>query len=281
MQGKSLLKSGKIKEYEMKVHILTLNWNGLHHLKALYPSLLKVMGDIDYIWYVRDNGSSDGSVAWLNNKDKIKIQEINHNRASFSNGMNSLYEEIQFSDNDDLILFLNNDVIFNDAESLGKMIGLQKRVRAGIVGARLLYKDTNKLQHSGTIFSKKYNYLPYHYRLGEESDKQAETNRYFQAVTAACALVTRSSFEKVGGFDSQYQWMFEDVDLCLKIGQFSKIAYCGGTNIYHEESASLKKNPINRMFMSKNVEIFRKKWSGKYKIDHELYLKNKNYNIIK
>ena len=38
--------------------------------------------------------------------------------------------------------------------------------------------------------------------------------------------------------------------------------YCGKTNVYHEESASLKKNPVNKMMMPHNVSAFRKKWEG-------------------
>lgn len=270
------------------IHVLTLNWNGEEKLKKLAPSLsaaAKEFGNSDHfpLWLVRDNGSKDNSVKVIeeNYEYSYGIDPVGHNRASFAQGMNHLRKETAIIKDGDLILFLNNDVVIEDPKSIRMMYELQRKTKADVVGARLLFNGTTKLQHAGVIFSDRYNRLPFHYRPGEESDKHAEKNRYFQAVTAACCLVTASAFDKIGGFDEGFRWAFDDVDMCLQIGQFGKIAYCGGTTIYHEESASLKKNPVHKMFMNKNVERFRKKWNGKYQIDHELYLKNPKYNEIR
>ena len=75
---------------------------------------------------------------------------------------------------------------------------------------------------------------------------------------------------------------YEDIDACLSIhlNQNKKIIYCGNTNIFHEESSSLKKNPVNKLFMNKNIETFFKRWHKKYKIDKDIYEKNKNYNVV-
>lgn len=271
----------------MTLHIFTLNWNGgdkiINNINPLLHNFTKF--NMDHHWYIRDNGSTDGSI------DKIKsnryfddtnttIYDIGHNRDNFAQGMNFLYNENKFN-NDDLILLLNNDVQFKHDQSLMHMYNLMNKVDAGVVGARLLYPNTNKLQHAGVIFSEKYNKMPYHYRHKEESDINAEKNRFFQAVTAAVMLTKVSTFEKLNGLDPYLNWAFEDIDYCLRAGQIGeKIAYCGETIIYHEESASLKKNPVNKLFMQQNVLHFKKKWSDKYKIDHDLYLKDPNYNII-
>jgi len=149
------------------------------------------------------------------------------------------------------------------------------------VGARLLYSGTDKLQHAGVIFGPRYGKMPYHFRRGEKSDSNAKKNRYFQAVTAAVCLINPVSFRRVGGMDCNLRWAFEDVDLNLKIGQQEKIAYCGETKIYHEESASLAKNPVNKLFLNHNVTYFKNKWFGKYDLDHEKYLADPKYNEIK
>lgn len=262
------------------LHIFTLNWNGKDKLEKLYPSLINATKNIDYTWWIRDNGSKDGSIDWIQNNIKIKLLNIKHNRGSFAEGVNSLWKLANPSDND-LILLLNNDVEINDKDSLNNMINLLKRTNAEVVGARLLFSDRPEIiQHAGVIFSKRYNNLPYHFRPGEVTDKDALKNREFQAVTAACCIVKASAFKKINGMDEGFCWAFDDIDMCLQIGQFGKIIYCGNTKIFHEESASLKKNPVNKMFMKQNVERFRKKWNGKYEIDHEMYLNNKNYKTI-
>lgn len=260
------------------LYIYTLNWNGKNDLEELYPGLYEATrGFRDASWWVRDNGSKDDSIEWLSKNTKANILNINHNRDSFAAGVNSLWRASKPSDKD-MILLLNNDIVISGKDSISKMGDLMAKSNSNIVGARLLYKGTNKLQHAGVIFSRKYNNLPFHFRPNEESDNAAEKDRWFQAVTAAFCLVKASEFNRINGLDEGYVWAFEDIDMCLQIG---KVAYCGGTEIYHEESASLKKNPVNKMFMNKNVTVFRNKWEGKYDIDHDKYLSNSNFNEIK
>lgn len=284
----------------MKIHIITLSWNGIEMLETLRTGLAENLapfymkeGKIKEgcevpIWHIRDNGSKDNTVeevsGWQYRSDTnldCKVYDIGHNRDSFATGCNYLVEQAE-PDNDDLILLLNNDIeFFGDNKSLLKMYKLMKKTGAGAVGARLLYNGTNKLQHAGVIFSERYNKLPFHYRPGKVSDAHAEKNRYFQVVTAACALVKASSFKHVGGFDNKLIWAFDDVDLFLRIGQTEKIAYCGETKIYHEESASLKKNNLNKLFMNSNVKYFKSQWNGKIKMDLEKYEKDPSYNEIR
>ncbi len=272
----------------MKLHVMTLSWNGEDKLKALASGLMMNLANIpmESVWHIRDNGSTDGSKEFVQSLSSIypietKLYSISHNRDSFAKGMNYLFEQANPGD-DDLILLLNNDVIFNDDLSLKKMIELQKSTSAEVVGARLLFTGTNSLQHAGVIFGKSYGGMPYHFRPADQSDESSKKNRYFQAVTAAVALVSAKAWREVGGMDQKYQWAFEDVDLFLSIGtrKPKNIVYCGGTNIFHAESASLKKNPVNKLFIGQNVAHFKKKWLGKYKLDHELYLEDNSYNEV-
>jgi GT2 family glycosyltransferase len=85
------------------------------------------------------------------------------------------------------------------------------------------------------------------------------------------------------GMDENYHWAFDDVDLCLSIGvgQNKKVVYCGQTSIFHEESASLKKNPANKLFMRHNTTYFKNKWKGKYTNDQDVFTKNANHNLYK
>lgn len=268
----------------MKLHIFTLTWQGEDKIKALQPGLFKNLDEtgLEYIWHVKDNGSKDATVEFLKDLPNTIVYEIGHNRDSFAKGMNYLFEQANPAD-DDLVLLLNNDVVFNDEISLCKMICLQESSKCDMVGARLLYTDTNKLQHAGVIFSTGYGDMPYHFRPGDVSDKRAVKNRYFQAVTAAVCLVTAKSWRVVGGMDEGYQWAFEDIDLALRVGALKEknVIYCGGTNIFHAESATLQKNPVNTLFLNKNVKYFKNKWLGKYELDHGLYLKDPSYNEAK
>lgn len=260
------------------IHVLTLTWNGIDKLKTLRPKLLENLDKtvIPYQWHIRDNGSTDDTLQLISSWGEVSVLAVDHNRDNFAQGMNSLAKRINFNDGD-MILLLNNDVEFIDDDSLSTMVSLLKNDVA-VVGAKLLYKGTNKLQHAGVIFSEKYGSMPYHFRHQEDDDESSSKNRYFQAVTAAVCLVDAKTFMSVGGFDEKFNWAFEDIALCLAIGSLGKkIAYCGQTNIFHEESASLKRNPVNKMFLHNNVKHFKNTQTSKYHLDHKIYLNNKNY----
>jgi len=266
-----------------KLFIMTLTWNGESKLKSLAPGLLKSLDSLEltYEWHVRDNGSKDNSVEFLKTLPNTIIYEVGHNRDNFSQGMNYLFNEAK-PDNDDLVLLLNNDIVFGDIVSLDKMIKLQEKTTSDIVGARLLYRDSDLLQHAGVIFGSRYGGMPYHLYHKEPTTTTAQANRYFQSVTAAVMLVTAKAFKTVGGFNEKFNWAFDDTDLTLRIGKIKSknIAYCGETLIYHEESASLKKNPVNKMWIESNVKLFKSNHMGQYEMDHEKYLNDKNYMII-
>lgn len=263
------------------IHVLTLSWNGLDKLERLKNGLfenLKHTGET-FHWFIRDNGSVDATAEAVATWSDTTLLKMSHNRDNFAQGMNSLIE-LSKSKPGDMFLFLNNDIDFGkDNSSLTKMVSLMKVHKAKAVGARLLYPD-GTLQHAGVIFGARYGNMPYHYRHKEKSDDQAKRNRKFQAVTAAVCLVDAGSVIEVGNFNTGFNWAFEDIDLALRLGKLGPIMYCGDTNITHEESASLKKNPVNKLFLNSNVKLFKDTWFGKYEVDHDKYLNNPLHNVI-
>lgn len=273
------------------LNILTLNWDGKDKLEKLYPSLMKSLDNIDYRWFIKDNNSKDDSIKYINSfeNSNVNIIQYKNNRQNFSEGCNHLFNVANPNDND-LVMLLNNDIIFNDKSSIKNMINIMKDDNVGAVGCRLLYTNTDKLQHAGVIFDPNHQGRPSHYRVNEKTDANAEKNREFQVVTGAILLTkaeyyknifTNSSGEK--GMDHNYHWAFDDVDMCLSIkyNMNKKIIYCGNTNIFHEESASLKKNPTNKLFMNHNSNYLRNKWTNRYSIDLNKYVSDSSFNLYK
>ena len=271
------------------LNIFTLTWNGCARLNKLKESLIPALENIEYTWFIKDNNSDDNTFEVASKwGDKIKIVKYKDNLQNFAEGMNYLFKMASPNDNDDILL-LNNDIVFGDIISLQKMLELLKKDNVGVVGARLLYTGTNKLQHAGVIFP--HFGLPIHYRLGDTSDGNALKNRIFQVVTGAVILLKAKDYKNIcttnksgiSGMCDGLVWCFDDIDACLSIGNNTKkkIVYCGGTTIFHEESASLKENPVNKLFMKHNVNYFRNKWSGRYTLDLEKYKDNPDYNLYK
>lgn len=271
------------------LYLLTLTWNACDKLTKLKESILPALEGIDYTWIIKDNASKDDTVAVARTwGDKVKVIAYKDNLQNFSAGMNYCFNEASPSDKDHVLL-LNNDVIFNDKNSIKNMMEvIDKDNSVGAVGCRLLFTGTNQLQHAGVTFESRYK-MPMHFRGHEVSDNSAEKDRQFQVVTGAVLLTKgeyfRNAFTEnksgIKGMDENYHWAFDDVDLCLSIkyNMDKKIVYCGRTNIFHEESASLKKNPTNKLFMGHNANYLKNKWNGRYIIDHKAYSKDPNHNL--
>jgi GT2 family glycosyltransferase len=271
--------------------ILTLTWNASDKLSKLHASLMPALQGIDYEWLIKDNGSKDDTVAVASSwEGNIKVIPYKDNRQNFSEGCNFLFNEANPKD-EDYVMLLNNDIVFNDTSSIKNMLDIIKKdPTVGMVGARLMYTNTDILQHAGVIFLPVYK-TPIHFRAGQRSDTDAERNRQFQVVTGAASITKaeyfRNAFDKnksgIKGMDENYHWAFDDVDLCLSIkyNLDKKIVYCGKTNIFHEESASLKKNPTNKLFLSHNIQYLLKKWSDRYVLDKDAYTKDSRYNLYR
>lgn len=272
------------------LYLLTLTWNGLDKLSKLHDSLIPSLEGLDYTWLIKDNASKDKTVEVASTwGDKVKVIPYKNNLQNFSAGMNYCFNEASPKDND-LVMLLNNDIIFNDKSSIKKMTDIIKNDDSvGAVGGRLLYTGTSKLQHAGVVFNNNHK-MPIHFRSGHESDADAERNRLFQVVTGA-VLVTKAEYFRnantnkngIKGMDEEYHWAFDDVDLCLSImyNMKKKIVYCGETNIFHEESASLKKNPTNKLFLPHNVSHLKTKWANKYVLDQNNYSQDSRYNLYR
>lgn len=273
------------------LYILTLTWNGCDKLTKLKNSIDIALKDFnqDYLWLIKDNASTDNTIETTSSwNDKIKVIQYKDNLQNFSQGCNLLFNEASPQD-DDYIMLLNNDVIFNDSSSINNMIKIMDSDKqVGVVGARLLYTDTDKLQHAGVVFDIR-NKAPMHFRLGETTDNNAMKDRQFQVVTGA-VLLTKAKYYKAAfnnaksgnlGLDENYHWGFDDVDFCLSIkyNLEKKIIYCGRTNIFHEDSASLKKVPTNRLFLTHNLNYLRTKWINRYCFDKDMYEKDPKFNI--
>jgi GT2 family glycosyltransferase len=267
------------------LYILTLNYNKKDLLIRLKNSLLPALKNIEFRWIIKDNGSNDNSIeeiiSW-NNPNIIGIA-YPHNRDSYAKGMNFLFSKIDNVKDDDLILTLNNDIVFNDTTSIQNMIDIIKNDKeVGMVGAKLNYiNDPNKLQHAGVVISA-YK-TPMNYKSGFPEQEVDRKNRLFNMVTGAVAISPAHIFKQVP-FNEEYVWAFEDCDQCLRISLDlkKKVVYCGNVSIGHEESASLKSNPIHKLFLNQNIRTFFKFWKDRTSKEEIVkYSHDSNYRIYK
>lgn len=61
----------------------------------------------------------------------------------------------------------------------------------------------------------------------------------YSAVTAACVMIKRDIWDKVGGFDEKYTIEYNDVDFCLRVQDMGyNNIYVPHVELYHHESIS-------------------------------------------
>lgn len=124
------------------------------------------------------------------------------------------------------LLLLNNDIEVVQAEWLERMLMQAQRPEVGVVGAKLVYPETGKVQHGGIVLGNGEPLLAVanHYGMDCKLDDPGYMNRmqcdmYLSAVTAACMLMRREVYQQVGGFTEELGVLFNDVEFCLKVGQ--------------------------------------------------------------
>ena len=142
----------------------------------------------------------------------------------------------------ELLCLLNNDVEARHPDWLEEMVGVALQPGTGAVGAKLLYPD-GRIQHAGVLvgYFGGADHL-YARAPGDASgvDDELLVRREVSAVTAACMVVRRSVWERVGGLDERtFPVGYNDVDFCLKLREIGlRNVWTPHATLVHHESAT-------------------------------------------
>jgi GT2 family glycosyltransferase len=160
------------------------------------------------------------------------------------------------------LLFLNDDTEVIEPESIEAMLEWSQQDQIGAVGAKLLYPN-DLIQHAGVIvgfFGSCDHFHKFHAASDEGYLGSLKAIRNFSAVTAACMMVRRAVFDQVGGFDERLRVVFNDVDLCLRIGEAGyRIVYTPYALLYHYEHASRRRTSTSLLPVEDDLR-FKDRW---------------------
>ena len=190
-----------------KVAVFVPNLNGGTELLASLESLSRQTVAFETV--LVDNGSSDGSrEAALREYPHLKVVELPSNR-----GFGPALNEAVRRHPADILIFTNNDVRHEPrfVEALLERIGGSP---AAVAGVLLQDADPELIDSAGVVVDSTL--LAFDYMHGLPASV-AETAPPPLGPTGGAALVPRTTFEGVGGFDERILAYLEDVDLALRL----------------------------------------------------------------
>jgi GT2 family glycosyltransferase len=206
---------------------------------------------------VVDDGSTDITPEMLETYG-ARIRVIRHDEAR---GFASACNDGAAAARGRFIVLLNNDTIPQPGWLDALLTHAERYPAAAAVGAKLLFPN-DTIQHAGVVICADRS--PRHIYMGFPSDHPAvNKSRRFQVVTAACVLLRRDAFEAVGGLDEDFHNGFEDVDLCLRIGEHGhEVWYCHRSVLHHFEKGTRSDERFEE-----NLSLYRRRWARKVQPD--------------
>ncbi|WP_277187165.1 glycosyltransferase family 2 protein [Caballeronia sp. BR00000012568055] len=168
----------------------------------------------------------------------------------------------------ELLCLLNNDTEIISGDWLDLLCGYACLPDAGAVGAALWYPDM-RLQHGGVLLGIGDLAGHFHHLLskgGAGYFGRAILAQEVSAVTAACLVVRKESYERVGGLDADHLSVaFNDVDFCLKLRAAGlKNFYVPYAELVHHESATRSSDLSgpNAERFRRDIETMRARWGS-------------------
>lgn len=230
-----------MKQEKLAISAIVTNYNGweMGLLEDFFRKFLK--NDYkNFEIFLVDNASLDNSVGKVKKKfgmDK-RLRTIQNPINLMSSGINMALEKAK----GEYILFLNNDIYFEEG-SLKKMLDyLNKNPKVAAVQGKILsFYDHKKIDDVGETMDIYGN--PQTLGHKEDDRGQYENIRDILSATGAACLMRASVLDKVGLLDPDFGIGYEDMDLSLRLHLSGyTIRYLPKTLIYHRRGASVSKS---------------------------------------
>lgn len=187
-----------------------LSYDGRELLEVVLPSLA-AQRLAHFRTVVVDNGSTDGTVAWLREHwPSVDVVVLPHN-VGVTAALNACLDAAQT----ELVALLNNDLEL-DPDCLGELVAaMDEHPRAGSAAAKLLdFHDRRVIDGAGDVFA-------WQGTAARRGNGMRDDGRFDEpgAIFGACgaaAVYRRTALAQVGRFDESFFAFYEDADWALR-----------------------------------------------------------------
>jgi GT2 family glycosyltransferase len=234
-----------------RLSIVVLCWNDQAVIHDAIRSIYDTTRAVDFEIIVSDNGSDEGCVEGIRKAFPYPNLRVVENKANlgFTRGNNAGIAMAQ----GEYVLILNPDTIMHEA-ALDKLVQFADRhPEGGAFGCRVLYPDGRYqpsamvamtvgrwwirafgLHHLGRLSSI--------FLSGQYYGWRGDTEREVDFQSGCCVMVRGSLLKALGGFDPQFFYHNEEVDLCKRVWKAGyKVLFTPQAEITHLGGQSVKR----------------------------------------
>jgi GT2 family glycosyltransferase len=192
-----------------EVSVVIVTWNGRPFLEACLEAVA-AQQDVDAEIIVVDNGSTDGTADLVRTRfPQVRLVALVENRG-FAGGSNAGAREARGR----FVAFLNNDTVAEPRWLRALRDGIDPAARFLLTTSRIVYlHDAAIVDSAGDGLFRWGGAFKRHH--GEPAHLAAVSREVFGVCGGAC-LIAREVFDELGGFDEDFFFSHEDVDLSYR-----------------------------------------------------------------
>lgn len=236
-----------------KVAVVILNWNGKSWLEKFLPTVIQHTNKSEYEIVVADNGSTDESLAFVqNNFPTVKTIALDQNYG-FTGGYNRALQQVKA----EYFVLLNSDIettenwldILTNAMDNNPNVGAcQPKIKA--------YNNKEYFEYAGASggFIDHYGYPYCRGRIFFTAEK--DENQYNDSIaifwaTGACLMVRSKLYFEAGGLDEDFFAHMEEIDFCWQLqNKGHSIKVFPEAVVYHVGGATLSKENPKKTYLN-------------------------------
>lgn len=224
------------------VTVIIVNWNGRHWLERCLPAL-QAQTYADFQVIVVDNGSTDGSVSWLDeNWPAVRVLPNDRN-LGFAAANNAAIS----ASRGEYVVTLNNDVLVEPGW-LSELVAGAADPDIGMVASQIALWDRPDMLDSAGLEVDRAG-IGWNRGWGQA----AATARTACDVFGACAaagLYRRAMLDEIGLFDEDFFAYYEDVDLAWRAQRAGwRGRYAPAARVLHWHSATGRQSIERKLFL--------------------------------
>jgi GT2 family glycosyltransferase len=243
----------------VKTAVVILNWNGLEYLKRYLPGIIANSASKDIFVYIADNGSTDGSLAWIEeNHPQARLIKLENNNG-FAGGYNLALARVEAQ----YYILVNSDVEVTPGWAEKLTAFMDNNPGAAACQPKILsWHDKSSFEYAGAAggYIDRYGYPFCRGRLFSNPEKdsgQYDTAKDVFWTSGACMIVRGDAWKRCGGFDPDFFAHMEEIDLCWRFHLSGyKLCQIPDVTVFHVGGGSLPYDSPFKTYLNFRNNLF-------------------------